>query len=169
MITVAFTGHRPDKLGGYGANNPLRDTVMQEIEDTLICWNKMAPLTCISGMAVGLDQWAAIICVRLRIPFIAAVPFHGQESQWPVGTQLQYRKLLQAAERVEVISTGDYASSKMQKRNEWMVDNSDRLLAVWDGSSGGTSNCIGYARAKRKPISMLNIKDGKVIGWTGEC
>lgn len=38
-------------------------------------------------------------------------------------------------------------------RNEWMVDNSDELWAVTDGTSGGTKACIEYA--VRAPVVDL--------------
>lgn len=99
----------------------------------------------------------------LGIPITAAVPFAGQESQWPAASQKLYRDLLAKAARVEVVSSGGYAASKMQRRNEWMVDHCDRLLAVWDGTPGGTANCIGYALAKRKPITYITIARGAVL------
>ena len=43
----------------------------------------------------------------------------------------------------------------MQKRNEWIVDNSLRLLALWDGSKGGTANCVTYARYGRREIKNV--------------
>jgi len=47
----------------------------------------------------------------------------------------------------------------MQKRNEWMVDYirpSGLLVALWnDDPSGGTWNCINYAR--RQGVSTGNI------------
>lgn len=36
-----------------------------------------------------------------------------------------------------------------------MVDDADRILALWDGSSGGTANCVGYANDIKKPITNL--------------
>lgn len=36
-----------------------------------------------------------------------------------------------------------------------MVDDCDSLLALWDGSSGGTKNCLDYARKKGKPYINL--------------
>ena len=36
-----------------------------------------------------------------------------------------------------------------------MVDHSDRVLAVWDGSSGGTKNCIDYAKEKMVPVDFI--------------
>jgi uncharacterized phage-like protein YoqJ len=44
----------------------------------------------------------------------------------------------------------------MQKRNEYMVDKCDKLLAVWNGTTGGTHNCIKYAKSKGKEIILLN-------------
>jgi uncharacterized phage-like protein YoqJ len=45
----------------------------------------------------------------------------------------------------------------MQTRNKWMVDHSDMVLSLWDGSAGGTANCIEYARHVDKPV--VNIWD----------
>jgi uncharacterized phage-like protein YoqJ len=48
----------------------------------------------------------------------------------------------------------------MQKRNEYIVDNSSLLLSLWDGTSGGTKNCLDYA--KKKEIPWENIWDAWV-------
>lgn len=54
---------------------------------------------------------------------------------------------------------GGYASWKMQKRNEWMVDRCDILVSVWDGTEGGTYNCVNYAIGKNKQIIRINPKE----------
>ena len=155
-MIVAFTGHRPEKLGGYGPN-PVQDRVRAEIRYVLETWR---PEAAISGMALGVDQWAAEICVNMEIPFTAAVPFETQESAWPNESQQHYRDLLFKANKILVVSPGRYyAAWKMQKRNEWMVDHCDRLLAVWDGSTGGTYNCVSYARSVGKYVHVLNPKE----------
>lgn len=144
---VAATGHRPDKLGGYGA------LVAQRLEK--VAAHALLTLDAgkvISGMALGWDQAVARAALALGIPFIAAVPFAGQESRWPEGSQRDYRRLLDAAERVVVVSTGEYKTWKMQRRNEWMVDNCNIIAALWDGSSGGTLNCLNYAHACRRRV-----------------
>lgn len=38
-----------------------------------------------------------------------------------------------------------YKPYLLQKRNIYMVDNNFDILAVWNGSEGGTANCIKYA------------------------
>ena len=44
----------------------------------------------------------------------------------------------------------------MQKRNQWMIDNSSQVLALYDGSgSGGTFNCLEYAKQSDKSVSNV--------------
>ncbi len=95
------------------------------------------------------------------IPFIAAVPFLGQESCWPKQTKDKYFDLLSKAESKVIVCEGNYAAWKMQKRNQYMVDNSDILIAVYDGTSGGTQNCVNYANTKTKQIIFINPNDYK--------
>jgi uncharacterized phage-like protein YoqJ len=44
------------------------------------------------------------------------------------------------ADRIVEICDDPYEPWKMQKRNEWMVDNSDADIAVWNSQPGGTKN-----------------------------
>ena len=53
---------------------------------------------------------------------------------------------------------------KMQKRNIWMVDNADVLVAIWDGSSGGPKNTVEYTRKVKKPILHIDPKE-KTEKW----
>lgn len=152
-MIVAFTGHRPDKLGGYKLPNPTYLHVYKEIESNL---KKLNPEKVISGMALGVDQWAAYIAYKLKIPFIAAVPFEGQEKAWPIKSQVTYNTLLSKASEKVIVCDGGYSSSKMQIRNEWMVDHCDILIAVWDGTPGGTANCVKYAQSVNKEIIFID-------------
>lgn len=144
-MIIALTGHRPHKLGGeYNGEGPVSNWLLRQLSSYL---RDTKPEKVISGMAIGADMLWAEAAVNLQIPLIAAVPFVGQESKWPSVSQDRYKLLLAKAAEVVIVCEGGYASWKMQKRNEWMVDHSDVLLAVWDGSSGGTGNCVAYARS----------------------
>ena len=37
-----------------------------------------------------------------------------------------------------------------------MVDDADFCIAVWDGSPGGTANCVNYIKLKRKPLLLID-------------
>lgn len=167
-FVVSFSGHRPGKLGGFSAPNPVRDRVIRLLEARLqSIRNEAKSITCISGMALGFDQWAAESCVKLGIPFEAAVPCDGQESKWPWQSRKAYNELLAKATKVTVVCPGEYTTVKMQRRNEWMIDNSVYHLVAWDGSRGGTANFVRYARRVRHsgenllPVDMWSaVKTG---------
>lgn len=46
----------------------------------------------------------------------------------------------------------------MQLRNQYMVDASAVLIAVYDGQSGGTKNTVDYARGRGRKIIEIRPK-----------
>jgi uncharacterized phage-like protein YoqJ len=107
-------------------------------------------------MALGVDQWAASIAIKLGIPFVAAVPFLGQEGMWPNKSKKIYKFLLDKAGEIVIVNEGGFTAKKLQLRNEWMVDNCDVLIAVYNGDEkGGTANCVRYAKEKKKEIVFI--------------
>jgi hypothetical protein len=150
-MILSATGHRPDKLGGYG-NRAAHQCLVQLAYSYVIA---TAPTYGIVGMAQGWDTACAEAFIMAGVPFVAAVPFAGQESKWPREAQVHYHYLLACAARVVTVCDGGYAPHKMQIRNAWMVDHSNTMMALWDGSKGGTANCVHYAKAVGRPISQL--------------
>ena len=116
----------------------------------------------ISGMALGFDQLLLEEALAQNIKAVAAVPCLNQEQIWPQESQKRYHELINhpLVEKKIVTQTG-YTSKVMQVRNIWMVDNCDVLLAVWDGSSGGTANCVRYAESQKKSIIRIDPRDFK--------
>lgn len=151
-MILAATGHRPEKLGGYDqkTRRALGALAVEYLHET-------KPKGMIVGMAQGWDQAVAAASIVLGIPFTAAVPFSGQADTWPAEAQVRYRRLLAAADQVIVTAAPDIhsISAKLQYRNEWMVDRADAMLALWDGSWGGTFNCIRYAEKIGVPVINL--------------
>lgn len=147
-MIIAGTGHRPDKLGGY---SPHTNKKVLAFATKTLEYHK--PSLVLSGMALGWDSALAQASINLNIPFHAYVPFIGQEQVWPSATKLYYKALLARAEKVIICSTGGYSSAAMQFRNQRMVDSCELLLALWNGSRGGTANCISYAIFAGKPYT----------------
>lgn len=145
-MIVAGTGHRPDKIivGSHNGYHP--DVERRLVQFALRCLTRLKPELVVSGMAQGWDQALASAAVWLKIPFDAYVPFEGQENLWPGASQRQYRALIAKARRVVVCSEGGYEPWKMQHRNQAMVAACTTLLALHDGSDGGTANCLRYAK-----------------------
>ncbi|MDC6267305.1 SLOG family protein [Lysinibacillus fusiformis] len=160
--TACFTGHRPNKLNGYDPKDnsellfKLRDIIMDHVENRGV--NKF-----ISGMALGIDMWAARIVLKLKekyphIKLVCAIPCDKQYSKWFQISVDEWHDIIAKADEVVYVSKETYTSWCMQKRNEYMVDNSDYIIAIWDETKGGTGNCVKYAQGKSKHITILHPK-----------
>jgi uncharacterized phage-like protein YoqJ len=146
MMILAGTGHRPGKLGGYHAN------VAKALEDFCVAQlHELKPDLVISGMALGFDQALARAAVRLEIPFHAYVPSEEQDSVWPYDARKKYRDLLSYAAYKHVVFP-TYLPQAPKIRNERMVDACTDVIALWNGTPGGTQHCVRYAERKNKPI-----------------
>jgi len=155
---IAITGHRPNKLGNdYELKSPLVKWIRTEILQIL---ETEKPTQLISGMALGIDTLFALIGLELQIPVLAAIPCDNQDRMWPAASKQLYHMILQnPLVTTHVVSPGPYAIWKMQKRNEWMVDNCNILIGVWDGTSGGTANCVKYASEKGRFMIRIDPND----------
>lgn len=159
---ICFSGHRPNKLGGYDDNDFTRAvrTVLKQTIDSLI--QKHIEVQFISGMAVGVDIWSAVAVLEARltkpeqVTLQLAIPFVGQYANWPLSSQRQYLDIYRQADSIHYVDEEGYAAWKLLNRNKWMVDNSDMVVAVWNGDEdGGTAHCIKYAQRKGKEIINL--------------
>lgn len=160
--TASFTGHRPQRFK-FRYNEDHTDCIklkgqLEEIIELLI---DKGVTTFISGMALGVDTWCAEIVLNKqahnkRIKLIAAIPCKGQESKWSQEAKIRYNNILSKADSVVYLAES-YTDNCMQERNMYMVDNSDILIAVYDGSKfGGTHQTLEYARNKELGIIIIN-------------
>lgn len=113
----------------------------------------------ITGMARGVDIWAAQIVLKLRnagypVKLICVCPYDGFELGWSQNWQKQYREILTAADFVKYICDG-YSYACFQTRNEWMVHHAVRVIAVYNGEKSGTRNAIEYAAKIGVPIVFI--------------
>lgn len=168
-MKICITGYRPAKLPqryGYNINSAAYQELGFTIQDVL-CMEALHQQTlaieCISGMALGVDQLYVAVADRIRhnhpiykVSITAAVPCRGQELKWPIPSRESYHKLLALCDNVYYITNGSFTPSCMEERNQWMVDRSDAVIAVWDGKSGGTANCIRYAKKQHKTIYYIH-------------
>lgn len=172
--TASFTGHRPSKLGGYDMKDTFNMQCRMEIY-RLVQWlvESKNVYRFISGGALGWDQLAFWAVEKLRhkyphIENIVAVPFADQPLVWKDKESKDlYYQMLNTATKVVYVDTephygtkgsehGRYDIRKLEKRNIYMVDKSRYLIAGFNGSSGGTKNCMKYARTRRRIVYQIN-------------
>lgn len=152
-MIVAVTGHRPAAFGNdYTLDGEAWDLVWAWFA---VQFDELKPARVLTGMALGVDQVAALVCADRGVPFTAVVPFAGQQERWRDRDKQRYADLLAKAAEVTVVSAGGYSAGKMHARNRWMVDRADVLLAVWNGNGGGTASCVEYAERQSVPVRRL--------------
>ncbi len=153
---VSFTGHRPERL------DMPEETVIKWLEEQIRKSVDEGYRDFISGMQRGVDLWAAEYVLRLKeekndIRLFSAIAFRGMENRWEKDWQTRYYDVYKKAD--DVIFVGNHPSrAAFFKRNEWMVDNSKRLIAVYTGAPGGTKATIQYAEKHGREIVLIDKK-----------
>ena len=185
MITICVTGHRPDNenLGGYDIFSPRNKQIAKEllskIENIIMENPKEKDFHLISGMALGIDTMFFMVGYKMKntykklnITLEAAVPFKDQSIKWFDKLSIdRHNIMLKKSDKVTYVDRLEeyklkgyqediYYAAKMQKRNKYMVDKSNYIIAVWDGTKkGGTYNCYKYALKQDINIVRVNPKE----------
>ena len=162
MKTCAFTGHRPQNLP-FGFNEEdercidLKKTLREQIINLI---ENEGVTHFISGMAIGVDMYAAEIVLGLKasypgITLESAIPCESQAAKWSEALRDRYFDIASKCDKETLIQT-HYSPDCMDKRNRYMVDHADVLIAVWDGSPSGTGKTVNYALRQGKPVVVIN-------------
>ncbi len=158
-MVVSVTGHRPDKLFGYDIHDIRYFLMVQRMKNYLV---NVKCTEAVTGMALGVDLLFAQAVLMLKdegskIKLHCAIPCQNHKAKWGNSDwTIKYDEVLQRADFVKTVCERPYDRFVMQIRNEYMVDLSDRVLAVYNGSSGGTKNCIDYAIKKGKKVDIID-------------
>ena len=163
MKVTCIAGPRPGKIG-TNDNHPIAAKIINQLylEIEKAFWRDSAD-TFITGGALGVDQWGAEIVLLLKrfypqIKLIIARPFPGQDELWTPNHKEDYRKLLSQADQVIDVNPNPADTWKYFARNKWMINESDMLIAVWDGSDGGTADTIWHAKKKGIEIKIIDYR-----------
>lgn len=163
--TACFTGPRPNKLSSYDESHPNNQYIKQRLREEIIhLYYHEGIINFISGMALGIDQWAAKIIledIKPQFPdikLIAAIPCKKQYETWPDESKKEWLKIIEKTDLTHYVSRLPYNGKCMQNRNKWMVLNSKFIIAVWSKAIGygGTRNCINFAELTNKNIIYIN-------------
>ena len=159
--TCCFTGHRPDKLPwGFDERDPRCLAIKRGMARELDGLYRRGFRHFISGMAQGCDLYFAEAALALReqrpdLTVEGAVPFPGQAEHWPEDQRRRRRSILDRCD-LETVVQQRYDRFCMFRRDRYMVDRSAAVLAVFDGTPGGTQYTLNYAMDKKLEIILLD-------------
>lgn len=173
-MVCCVTGHRPAGFPfPYGQGDiylQYRIALRQKLEGLIAqgCTHFM------TGMAMGADMDFAeeVLLAAMRhrpgsvLSLEAVIPCPEQTKNWHDKKQLErYQNILEACSCRTVVCPAYYPGC-MQRRNRYLVDKADCVLAIWNGTeSGGTWNTVCYARRLGKPILLLPLDGGVQNGF----
>lgn len=163
-MICCVTGHRPDGFPFIrNQNDPSYTRYMNTLSETIEELMQNGYSHFITGMAEGADMDFARLVLHHKahhphIVLEAALPYPVPSCNH-ISVAVQDRiALLEHCDKVVEISPA-YHRGCMQKRNIFMVDQADLVLAIWNGTEkGGTWNTIRYARQQNKPIRYIQLK-----------
>lgn len=167
--TACFTGHRPQhlKCGFDEGNLACIKIKSQLLKITRGLIEKKNVTKFISGLAAGTDMWAAESVLELKeeypnIILEAAIPCRSQPNVWRDSLRKRHNEILRQCDTVTLLQE-EYTPDCMMKRNIYMVNNSDFVVAVWNGGRhGGTANTIRYAKKSGKPVYCIDALNYKM-------
>ena len=155
-IICAFTGHRFKSFPWKDNETApgcvlLKETLAEQIQ--LLADEGVTDF--LSGMAQGVDLWAAEIVLDLKkknpaLRLRCILPCEGQEDVWPMSEQKRYRSILRQADEVIYVNR-EYTSDCMLARNRCLAEHSSVLLAVYNGS--------------RRSGTGMTVRHAKQLGW----
>lgn len=162
--TVSFSGHRPQRLPGYGdpenrEAQRLITTLREHIEDAI----RRGKLYFIHGAMAGFDLLAAeqVISLKNQFPNIQlisvapySVHFFSREKCWtPEWIHRAREVFLQHDFGISL--SEHYRPGIYYERNRVLVNHSAELICYHDGGKGGTEQTIRYAKSKSLHIHNL--------------
>lgn len=153
--SVAFTGHRSERILQVGMLHLYLDIVSQVRRLYSLGYRYF-----LSGMAEGFDLLAAQAVTALKaeytdIRLIAVVPFRRQSDRYRPENKSLYDRIMKTADET-VILREDYRKGCFHHRNDYLIDNSEIVLAYWDKQPyGGTYYTVGKARMMNRNIINL--------------
>lgn len=156
----AFTGYRPSKMPwGYDETDARCAEFRFRLRESLEYLIGQGYTDFLSGGALGFDQMAARIVLSLRekypwIRLIMVIPFDGQADRWTEDQRRQWLDIIETSDKVIHISHS-YDKGVFFRRNHYLVEHADLLLAAYDGQPGGTASTIAYAKRHGVRVATL--------------
>ena len=160
--SCAFTGHRPEKLPWGDNESDTRCTELRRrIADALETAYAEGWRHFICGMAQGCDLYFCeevqnLKRVRDGVSLEAALPFADHAKRWNPAQREKYLALLEGCDKIKVV-TPLYSPGCLLTRDRYLVDHASLLLAVYDGTPGGTKYTIEYALKQGAEVRYIPV------------
>jgi hypothetical protein len=162
-LRLGVTGHR-----SLTHEDEIRRAINVAIDQALLTrpGGTATTLTVVSALAEGADRLVVHECLRRPGTTLAAVlplPIEEYGKDFVTAGSLQeFTDLLAAAATVEIADEMPTREHAYERAGELMVEDSDAVIAVWDGrpaaGRGGTADVVAYAHARHVPVFRVDVR-----------
>lgn len=162
-----FTGHRPKSLPwGYNDKDIRCVSFKAKLKEILLKAIDKGYNFFISGMAEGLDTYALEVLLEIKdehkknklpldIIIEGAIPCLDQDKKWSASAQGKYKELLSKLDKKTIISES-YTPTCMIDRNNYMISQTELVIACYSSGYGGTYSTIAKAKKQGKKLIIIN-------------
>ena len=176
-MSCTITGHRPTRFKWkYNERDEGCQRLKRRLRDQLICAYEQGVHRFYTGGALGVDLWAGEILVRLKeqpefaeIELMIALPFEGYNVEWDKHSRSRMDFLIKHSQETVVVGErGQPPTACYRKRNEYMVNRSQYLIAVFDQEKNrrsGTQQTVNFAKKKLLRIIYIHPDTAAVTGF----
>lgn len=167
QTACAVTGHRPSRFKfKYSEDYSLCKKIKQVmLEQFKRLYDEQGVRRYYVGGALGVDMLAAEQILRLKeqpgygdIELVVVLPFEGHDAKWDERSKRRMDFILRMCSDCIVIGKEDCRESYI-KRNCYMVDHADYLVAVYDNERNlrsGTMQAVRYAEKNGRNIVFIH-------------
>lgn len=163
----AVTGHRPTRFKfKYNEDYSLCKKIKRSMQKQFMRLHDEEGVRRIYvGGSLGVDMWAGEIVLRLKetpgyedMELAVVLPFPGHDFRWDGRSRKRLKFLIKHSIEHLIIGTQDCRESYI-KRNRYMIEQADYLLAVYDNDQteqSGTMQMVNYAKKKRLHMVFIH-------------
>ena len=172
MKNCAVISHRPTRFKfKYKENNTGCKRLKKRLHDQFILLYEQGVRRFLIGGNLGADIWSGEILLKLKeqpeygdIELVLILPHPDHDARWDQRSKDRLMFLL--AHCAESVTVGTQANSESYyKRNRYLIDHADCLLAVYDNDRtvrSGTGQTVQYAEKLGKPVVLIHPDTGAV-------
>jgi len=162
--TCCVTGHRPNTFPWKDhAEDTRLQALLKRIDTAVDTALSLGTEKFICGNALGVDTWTAQIVLEKKklhpeIYLEIALPFALHNNHVDICRMVQAQ-----ADLVHVVSTSKSRMAAYFDRNKYMVDNSDIIIAVYDGEKSPKSGTQKtFEMAEKMGLKIIQVPWGDI-------
>ena len=146
-FSLAVYGHKPVLSGDATTGGRLRGIAARWLA-------RERPGELVSGLTSGWDLACARAALELGLPLIGVLAYPGQGETWPIEARNELKAVVAGCAEVVTLSQAR-APGIWIRRDRWVLDRAQRVLALWDGDDDETCWALAYAEVQGKAVDNL--------------